>query len=101
MALAVCADCEEGQGSGVGAVIGQCFCRVLDFSAALAGGGGGGVGLGIRLFAFGGAYWPLATAHSDPLWVRTCLGCVNGAHAGGTKITKICTPNSCKDIDSV
>ena len=30
------------------------------------GGGGGGQGLGIRLFAFGGAYWPLATAHSDP-----------------------------------
>ena len=25
-------------------------------------------GLAIRLFAFGGAYWPLATAHSDPLW---------------------------------
>ena len=43
--------------------------------------GGRGVakGLGIRLFAFGGAYWPLATAHSDPLWVRTCFGCVNGA----------------------
>ena len=33
-------------------------------------------GLGIRLFAFGGAYWPVATAHSDPLWVRTCFGCV-------------------------
>ena len=44
-------------------------------------GGGGGLaqGLGIRLFAFGGAYWPLATAHSDPLWARTCFGCVNGA----------------------
>ena len=43
--------------------------------------GGGGVaqGLGIRLFAFGGAYWPLATAHSDPLWVRTCFDWVNGA----------------------
>ena len=36
-------------------------------------------GLGIRLFAFGGAYWPLATAHPDPLWARTCFGCVNGA----------------------
>ena len=24
-------------------------------------------GLSIRLFACGGAYWPLATAHSDPL----------------------------------
>ena len=49
-------------------------------------GGGGGMlaqGLGIRLFAFGGAYWPLATAHSDPLWVRTCFGCVNGAPKGG------------------
>ena len=32
-------------------------------------------GLGIRLFAFGGAYWPLSTAHSDPLWARTCFGC--------------------------
>ena len=35
--------------------------------------------LGIRLFAFGGAYWPLATAHSNPLWVQTCFGCVNRA----------------------
>ena len=37
------------------------------------GGRGGGLaqGLGIRLFAFGGAYWPVAPAHSDPLWVRT------------------------------
>ena len=45
------------------------------------GGGGGRLaqGLGIRLFAFGGAYWPFATAHSDPLWVRTCFGRVNGA----------------------
>ena len=45
------------------------------------GGMGGGLaqGLGIRLFAFGGAYWPLATAHSDPLWVRTSFGCINGA----------------------
>ena len=43
---------------------------------------GGGVlaqGLGIRLFAFGGDYWPLTTARSDPLWVRMCFGCVNGA----------------------
>ena len=43
------------------------------------GGGGLAQGLGIRLFAFGGAHWPLATAHSDPLWVRTCFGWVNGA----------------------
>ena len=44
-------------------------------------GGGGGLaqGLGIKLFAFGAAYWPLATAHPDPLRVRTCFGCVNGA----------------------
>ena len=48
--------------------------------------GGGGVhggglarGHGVGLCAFGGAYWPLATAHSDPLWARTCFGCVNGA----------------------
>ena len=31
-----------------------------------AAGGGLAQGLGIGLFAFGGAYWPLATAHSDP-----------------------------------
>ena len=37
------------------------------------GGGGLAQGLGIRLFAFGGAYWPLATAYSDPLWARTCF----------------------------
>ena len=42
-------------------------------------GGGLAQGLGIRLFAFGGAYWPLATAHSDPPWARTCFGCVSGA----------------------
>ena len=44
-------------------------------------GGGGWLaqGLSIRLLAFGGAYWPLDTAHSDPLWVRTCFCCVNGA----------------------
>ena len=29
-------------------------------------GGGVAQGLGNRLFAFGSAYWPLATAHSDP-----------------------------------
>ena len=40
--------------------------------------------LGIRLFAFGGAYWPLATAHSDPLWVRTCFGC----RKGGSRVWK-------------
>ena len=34
------------------------------------GGGGLAQGLGITLFAFGGAYWPLALAHPDPLWVR-------------------------------
>ena len=45
------------------------------------GGGGGGLAesLGIMLFAFGGACWLLAIAHSDPLWFRTCFGCVNGA----------------------
>ena len=43
------------------------------------GGWGLARGHGFGSFAFGGAYWPLATAHSDPLWVRTCFGCVNGA----------------------
>ena len=48
------------------------------------GGGGGGRlagGHDVGLFAFGDAYWPLALAHSDPLWVRTCFGRVNGAPA--------------------
>ena len=51
------------------------------FAAVWTDGAGGGLaqGLGIRLFAFGGAYWPLATAHSDPLWAPTCFGCVYGA----------------------
>ena len=44
---------------------------------------GGGVGLarghGVGLLACGGAYWPLPIAQSDPLWVRTCFGCVNEA----------------------
>ena len=42
-------------------------------------GGGLAQGVGSGLFAFGGAYWPLATAHSDALWAQTCFGCVNGA----------------------
>ena len=46
------------------------------------GGGGLAQGLGIRLFAFGGACWPLATDHSDPLWVRTFFGCVNRGGGG-------------------
>ena len=45
----------------------------------LEGGGGWHKASVLGLFAFGGAYWPLATAHSDPLWARTCFGCVNGA----------------------
>ena len=36
-------------------------------------------GHGVGLFAFGGAYWPIATAHSDPLRVRTCFGSINRA----------------------
>ena len=36
---------------------------------------GGGGGLGIRLFAFGGAYWPLATAHSDPVGLNVFWSC--------------------------
>ena len=44
-----------------------------DMNLCCWGGGGGAQGLGIGLFAFGGAYWPLATAHSDPLWIRTIL----------------------------
>ena len=40
------------------------------------GAGGGAPDHSFGLRAFGGAYWALATAHSDPLWVRTCFGCV-------------------------
>ena len=48
-------------------------------------GGGGGVARGhaCDLFAFGGAYGPLATAHYDPLLVRTCFSYVNGAPERG------------------
>ena len=55
---------------------GDALCRVPVIPGAR--GGGGAQGLGIRLFAFGSAYWPLTTAHSDPLWVRKCFGCVGG-----------------------
>ena len=44
-------------------------------NASVGRGGGLAQGLGVRVFAFGGAYWPLATAHSDPPWARTCFGC--------------------------
>ena len=47
--------------------------RIHDVVVCVRRGGGVAQGLGIRLLAFGSAYWPLATAHSDPLWVRTCL----------------------------
>ena len=40
--------------------------------------GEGGLAPGhcVGWFAFGGAHWPLALAHSDPLWGQTCFGCV-------------------------
>ena len=44
--------------------------------------GGLARGHGVSLFAFGGAYWPLALAHSDPLWVQTCVGRVKGVGGG-------------------
>ena len=49
-----------------------CVCRGR-------GGGGGTRPWWLALLACGGAHWPLATAHSDPPWPRTCFGCVNGA----------------------
>ena len=58
---------------------GACGAADQGSSEPLGGGGGVAQGLGIRLFAFGGGYWRLATAHSDPLWVRTCFGGVSGA----------------------
>ena len=51
-------------------------------------GGGLAQGLGIRLFTFGGAYWPFATAHSDSLWVRTKGG---GGVQGGCPLLLRCT----------
>ena len=70
--------------------------------------GGGGVaqGLSIQLFAFCAAYWPLATAHSDPLWARTCLGggggiscrvkfaVVNFAAGNSAEAPRFCVGNS-------
>ena len=57
--------------------------EVLEWLYTAGAGGGVAQGPGVGLFASGGAYWPLATAHSDPLWVRTCFGCVNGAQEQG------------------
>ena len=53
---------------------------VKDTVCVWGGGGGGGVarGHGAGLGAFGGAHWPLATAHPGPLWVRTWFGCGGG-----------------------
>ena len=46
------------------------FCAVLAFPTATGCGRGGlARGRGAGWFAVGGAYWPLATVHSDPLWV--------------------------------
>ena len=60
------------EGAGRSALATPNPSRLILFWAlqALQGGGGGAQGLGIRLFALGGAHWPLATAHSDPLWAR-------------------------------
>ena len=63
----------------VGSIEGGALHAGLRKKKKFGGAGGLAQGLGIRLFAFGGAYWPLATAHSDPLWARTCFGCVTGA----------------------
>ena len=57
----------------------------LEGRALTLGGGGLAQGLGIRLFAFGGAYWPLATVHSDPPWARTCFGCGGVGGGGGAQ----------------
>ena len=54
------------------------FPRWSLWSGGGSGGGGLARGHGVALFAFGGAYWPLALAHSDPLWARTWFGCVRG-----------------------
>ena len=68
-----------------GTVWSRLIVTVWSRGSVVRGRGGGGLaqGLGIRLFirlfAFGGACWPLATAHSDPLWARMCFGCVNRA----------------------
>ena len=54
-------------------------CGELVSSRGAGGVGGLARGHGVGLRAFGGAFWPLAAAHSDPLWVQTCFGRVNGA----------------------
>ena len=60
------------------------YISTISREVFLFGGGGGDLaqGLGITLFAFGGAYRPLATAHSDPLWARTCFGCLGEGTQG-------------------
>ena len=71
--------------------------RLLRGESSACGGGGLAQGLGIRSVAFGGAYWPLATAHSDPLWAPTCFGCGGGGEGvfkgnkqmqNGTSVTR-------------
>ena len=47
---------------------------VLEEVVTVCGGGGGWHEAMVLV-----CYWPLATAHPDPLWVRTCFVCVNGA----------------------
>ena len=57
-------------------------------NSAPPGGGGGGTRPRYQV-----TYWPLATAHSDPLWVETCFGCV--PPGGGGFLHPICTPLCC------
>ena len=70
----------EGQHKDRKVVLGMGSCWGMSVGETVSVGGGGlARGHGVGLLAFGGAYWPLATAHPDPLWVRACFHCANGA----------------------
>ena len=58
-----------------------------------AGGAGLAQGHGVGLFAFGGAHKLLATAHSDPLWVQTC---VNGGGGGVPAWPRLLVVDRCR-----
>ena len=79
----------HGDGEGWGMSEPRCRTASLKRAAGIAlyyrrpkrgfGGGGGGLAQGHGVGLFASAYWPLALAHSDPLWAQTCVGRVNGA----------------------
>ena len=78
-------DARSGQHTHPESAVAKVWC-----GESTARGGGGGLEQGLVIRLFGGAYWPLATAHSDPLWVPTWFWfCQRG---GGEAESK---PNIC------